>query len=434
MDAIPEYIANGDFRQLFIEELGWDNSHGSLHVPVNGTVFRLDRIAQKRGIQVFHCRLHKHYIQARPILRSIERHVAKHAHEHILIYTDNAGRRQVWQWATWLDDKRRFRHREHPFFSARPPTALGDRLARLRFTLEEEEAVSLTDAVRRVSGAFDSAPDVSVFFRNPRFIAESERLAQAMSTGGERAFHEFVLFHHALAPWAAEPYKRTGIEEDDLRQIAIMGLLHAARRYDPNREVAFSTYAVPWIRQSCQRYVPSHVLSLFIRPDMYWRFRKLRHRAERWLRWGRDDRYRQHLDRLLRKDTLLSKHGHRVERAWTVLSLDSDDAGRRQARQIRDPLPTPLEHAERLDTCEVVRRRLDHLRGRESTMVRMRFGFDGNPKTLADIGEAYGLTRERVRQRLVAALERLGRCLGDCVDRAAPMLSFAAEMEDTDSP
>lgn len=396
-----------DFLRLFVEELGWDHAGGFIDVSVNGSVLRAERVAEKRGIQVFHCRLERLEIQNRRVLRRIEREIAKYAHEHIVVYSDVGMSRQVWQWATWMDDRRRFLHREHPFFSARPPAALIARVSRLRFMLAEEETVGLTDVLKRVSDTLDDTPDVAIFFRNPRFIEESERLANAMVTGEEEDLHRFVVFHSALARWASERYLKTNVEEDDLGQIAMMGLINAARRFDPTKEVAFSTYAVPWIRQSCQRFVPSHVLKVFVRPDLYWRFRRLRRRAAKWRRRGQEHRYRECLDRLMSKDELLGQHGHRVERAWTVHSLDSEDDALRQARLLLDPHPTPSQSAERNDQRDTVRRYVNGLIGRDRTIVRLRFGFDGEVKTLKEIGQECGLTRERVRQCVVEVLGSL---------------------------
>jgi RNA polymerase sigma factor (sigma-70 family) len=427
VQAILRCITEHNFRQLFSEELGWEYAHGLVQIPLNGTVFHFERIAQKRGIQALHCCLPRSHIQNRPLLRMMERHVAKHAHEHILVYTDEAGRRQVWQWATWLEDKHRLRHREHPFFSNRPPNELLERLSRLRFSLEEEDTIELTEALERVTRALDDVPDVSVFFRNPRFIEESDRLAREMTKDGSSAFHRFVLLHLALAAWAAEPYKRTEIDEDDLNQIACLGLLNAAKRFDPEREVAFSTYAVPWIRQCCQRYIPSHVLRMFIRPDMYWRFRRLQRRANRRRGRGGESAYSEHLGHLMALDRLLAKHGDLVRQAWIVLTFDSDVEARQQVRRLSDPLPMPFEIAEARDQFAAVRRCVDALSDRDRKMIRLRFGFDGPEKTLEEIGQAHGLTRERVRQCLGEAQDALRTRLVSLVDLADGIAALTKE-------
>lgn len=405
-----------DFLRLFVEQLGWDHAGGFIDIPVNGSVLRAERVAEKRGIQVFHCRLERLEIQNRRVLRSIEREIAKYAHEHILVYSDSGMSRQVWQWATWMEDRRRFLHREHPFFSARPPAELITRLTRLRFSLEEEETINIGDVLRRVKDTLDDTPDVTIFFRNPRFISESERLAKEMARGGEEPLHRFVMFHRALARWASERYLKTSIEEDDLGQIALLGLIKAARRFDPTREVAFSTYAVPWIRQSCQRYVPSHVLKIYVRPDLYWRFRRLRRRAGKWRRRGQEHRHREYLDRLMRKDELLRSHGRRVDRAWMALSLESDDDATRQASLIPDPQPTPLQTAERNDQCDAVRKCVDGLNDRDRTMIRHRFGIGCEARTLEQIGQECDVTRERVRQRVANVLSSLRFRLAAVID------------------
>ncbi|MFQ5472316.1 MAG: sigma-70 family RNA polymerase sigma factor [Dehalococcoidia bacterium] len=424
MDAIAQCIRDHDLRRLFIEELGWDHAPGALDVHVNGSVLRAERVAYKRGVQVFHCTVERVEILNRPLLRSIERQIEKHAYEHILVYSDVDRRRQVWQWATWLEDRRRRLRREHPFRSAQPPEALLARISRLRFSLEEEGTIRITDVSKRVADTLNDVADVAYFFRNPRFVEEGERLARAMVGGGDEALRRFVEFHSQLAQWASQPYLRVGIDRDDLIQIALLGLLEAARRFDPAREVAFATYAIPWIRQSCQRYVPSHVLRILFPGNLYWRFLRLRQRAAPSRGRGGASRYRECLDRLMSEDDLLGRHGRQVERACAVMSLDSDGEAAREARRLADPYPTPLQIAATTDQREAVRRCVDALDDRNRLMVRLRYGLDGEENTLDEIGQTVGLTKERVRQCIVDVLRKLRRPLAG--DETEDEVSVAA--------
>src|SRR4051812_22008220 len=96
---LRQELAKGDLRALFVEELGWDRHSGTLEVILPEVTYRLQAIAQKRGMVAYECptptgeRL-PDYAQR----RKIEHQVAKTAHEHLLVFTDTTTDVQVWQW------------------------------------------------------------------------------------------------------------------------------------------------------------------------------------------------------------------------------------------------------------------------------------------------------------------------------------------------
>ena len=118
---------------LFREELGWDNHHGKLAVPVDGTTHVLHAIAEKRGLAVYHCSSIPDYATR----RKIERNVAKSVREHMIVFSDAAKTSQIWQWV-----KREIGKpdacREHHYHRNQSGDALILKLNGLAVSLDEE--------------------------------------------------------------------------------------------------------------------------------------------------------------------------------------------------------------------------------------------------------------------------------------------------------
>lgn len=150
-----------DFRALFIELLGWDHVHGGAAVTVDGTSYRFEWVAEKRGFVAIICQTDRYTLFNRQRLRVLQRELVKIAHEHIVIYICDEIRKQVWQWAAHRPDGRRLRHREHPFFSSTPPEPLVQRLQGLRFTIEEEERLTIIECLARVRSALDTDSELA---------------------------------------------------------------------------------------------------------------------------------------------------------------------------------------------------------------------------------------------------------------------------------
>lgn len=167
-NSIAVLLREHSFRDLFIEELGWDHLGNTLRITLYERSYELLPVAQKRGLAVFQCALDRRELRDRRVLRGIQRIVAKSAHENLVIYTDSEQSRQVWQWVRTIDDGRAWFHREHPFVSHRPPEEFLRRLSSLRVRLEAEEQISLVQVIRSVADSFDRAADERLFFRNPR--------------------------------------------------------------------------------------------------------------------------------------------------------------------------------------------------------------------------------------------------------------------------
>jgi RNA polymerase primary sigma factor len=206
----------------------------------------------------------------------------------------------------------------------------------------------------------------------------------------------------------AGKYKGSDVPLTDLINEGNLGLIHAARKFDPDRGARFITYAVWWIRQAIMHALAAGgAVRLPIKQAEL--LSKVRHKIEE-----------------VRQDTGTEPTAEELALALDMKPEDVSDLLRVYRPQLS--LDAPLNDnmdATRLDLLESsqlpsseeiylhasliheVRELLDHLEPREAMILRARFGFDDNPKSLAAIGRELGLSRERVRQIETRARSKL---------------------------
>lgn len=392
---------------MFIEELGWDRSSGSVTLTIDGREWVGQRIAQKRGLQVCWIRTDRLVLMNRKLLRELQRVLTQTAHEHILVVSCEEPRKQVWLWSVHLPGGRKLRHREHPFFSAQPPLAFLGRLAKLGFTLAEEESVGLTDAIDRVRCVLDTSAEFNLFARKPKFAARSDKLAVAMGNGDAAARHEFILMHRGLAKKLSKVLRRWfNMPPEDAEQIGILGLMDAAQRFRPELGYQFSTYASWWVRQSCQRLGPDAALLIRTPHHAFWAcFKHAIKLSNMLLAKGPAAAALYQCEREA-AEPKLAKQWFDYLRARNVLSL-ADKATFRSAVALPDRVSPPGKAAEIRDTNAIVRKSIAKLSPRYADIICRRFGFECQPQTLQEIAIVYGLSKERIRQIEERGLEYL---------------------------
>jgi RNA polymerase primary sigma factor len=198
----------------------------------------------------------------------------------------------------------------------------------------------------------------------------------------------------------------------DLIQEGNVGLLRAVDRFKPERKTRFSTYAVYWIRQAILRALKARRVVRLPEnvADQVQRLQRTKQTLYQLL--GRDpsaEELAQEMNLALREVALLE------EASNDVVSLDAsvrgqDDDDQTQLREILEdveaPKPQQVAHAELVRG--VVISAVDSLPTRERKILELRFGLgEHQPHTLEDIGQMFGLSRERVRQLQNTALYRL---------------------------
>ena len=243
---------------------------------------------------------------------------------------------------------------------------------------------------------------------------DEHELAVAIGSGDVQARDRMVRANLRLVVNIARGYTGKGLGLQDLIEEGNLGLLRAVEGFDPAIGTRFSTYASYWIKQSIKRAlintaktirIPAYMVELLSK----WR-RATTRLAEELGRTPTPEEIARVLG-LPRKKLPIIKKAIRIYNLTP--QTDQADAGWSLGEMIQDErVRTPETEMVESDNLVHVMRQLETMDPREATVLRMRFGLDGHePRTLKEIGESLGLTRERVRQIETEALGKLAESL-----------------------
>ena len=189
LTRIRQRLKQGDFRALFIEELGWDRHDAHLTVQFDGQSWALQACAHKRGMVAYLCPAPDGVrVPDYAVRRKIEHQVAKSVHEHLIVFTDSAKTTQVWQWVR-CESGKPTACREHHFHREQSGEALAQKLRAIAFTLDEEESLTLTDVTRRTRSGFDVERVTKRFY--DQFKKEHAAFLKFITGITESADHEW---------------------------------------------------------------------------------------------------------------------------------------------------------------------------------------------------------------------------------------------------
>ena len=149
------HLKDFNFKNLFIEELGWNHCSNQIDVTLDGNTFSLSAVAEKHGMVAFTCSPSTgERIPDYCLRRKLERQTAKSVHEHIIIYTDFDRTTQIWQWMK-RETGKPTACREHTYHINQPGDSLIQKLQAIVFRLEEEETLTIVEVAGRAKAAFD---------------------------------------------------------------------------------------------------------------------------------------------------------------------------------------------------------------------------------------------------------------------------------------
>ena len=228
-------------------------------------------------------------------------------------------------------------------------------------------------------------------------------------TGGDDSMRKLVERNLKYVVMVANQYKGMGISINDLINEGNIGMMVAARRFNPNKGVKFITYAVWWVRQAILRALAEQARIVRLPVKQAGLLNRITKTVESLHhKFKREPALSEVADALHMKQKSLETV-MRVYRDY--MSLDSP-ISEDDSLCFGDTLGTPPETSveeEFIRLCfhHDMEKMLDELPPREMDVLRMRYGFDDPPMTLEEIGNKLGLTRERIRQIEKAAKERL---------------------------
>lgn len=266
-----------------------------------------------------------------------------------------------------------------------------------------------------MAAPYESKSALSLYLRDavevPLLTVEEENALAARIHRGDLAAREHMIRANLrLVVKIARDYEGFGLPLLDLINEGNIGLMKGVERFDPAKGGKLSTYAAWWIKQSIRRALANQSKTIRLPVhlvDKVARMKRVAHQLQELLgREATDEELAEEMDTPVKKIRFWRRASQKTA------SLDAplgDDESSRLADVVPDPESgDPYGRLEEKTTHRMVGQFLAILNSRELSILRQRFGLDGQKeKTLDEIGRSFGVTRERIRQLQNIALAKL---------------------------
>ncbi len=243
----------------------------------------------------------------------------------------------------------------------------------------------------------------------------------------EEALHELINAYGRLAVSTATRFRNYGLPLSDLIQEGVIGLLQAAARFEPERDIRFSTYASWWIRSAMQDYILRNwsivrTGTTAAQKSLFFNFRRLRARIDSAGNGVLGDEGRRAIAHAL-KVTIsdVEMMEGRLSSTDQSLNMAVGESGEDEWQDfLTDPQPLPDEAVAEVHDAKVrsawLAEALNGLSAREQQIIRER-RLREEAVTLEELGEELGISKERVRQIEHKAMEKLKASIRRTMER-----------------
>src|SRR5579859_802713 len=274
-------------------------------------------------------------------------------------------------------------------------------------------------AVERDRSAYDGDTAIKLYLREIGQVKlltpqEEIELAARIKKGDKKAREQMIKANLRLVVKIARDYEGIGLPLLDLISEGNIGLMKAVERFDPAKGGKLSTYGSWWIKQAIKRALANQSKTIRLPVHLVDKISKMRRVGMKL----QEELGREPTDEELADELGMTASRVRQMRLAAVrpASLDApigDDDSNNFSDLVEDENAiTPYQDLEDKTVTGMLQDMVKHLDEREATILRYRFGLDGgSEKTLEEVGEKFGVTRERVRQIQNLALKKLRRMI-----------------------
>jgi len=238
-----------------------------------------------------------------------------------------------------------------------------------------------------------------------------------------KELHALVESNQSFVVRIAHEYRHRGLPFEDLLNEGNVGLLQAARRFNPDRGVKFITYAVWWIRKTILKAISEHGRLVRIPEYQAKRYREVRDAENLLLRDLAQGIDVAELPKKLIREIAALRRGRQVhQREVRLDDTLGGDGSLPIGGTLRDGLPSPEEAYLKAEALRLIGVAIGCLTTRERSVLALRYGFGSDQgMSLQETGRALGISGERVRQIEAGALARMRRSVIPARRSQAPL-------------